>query len=207
MGLRGVRVILGTMGLRGVRVILETERLILREWTPEDAHAAFAIYGDPAVMRYIGAEGRADPDVTHTRAGLDRAIARYPQRPGLGFWAAVERDSGEVVGAGLLVPLEGGPEVEVGYHLVRRVWGRGYATELARALVAYGFDRLGLHRIVGVAYPANRASCRVLEKAGLIHQGRRRYYGQDLEYYVIERVEADASDPPLLVGQAAPHRD
>ncbi|MDP9367172.1 MAG: GNAT family N-acetyltransferase [Chloroflexota bacterium] len=190
-----------------MRVILETERLILREWTPEDAPAAFAIYGDPAVMRYIGAMGTPDPDVDHTRAGLERAIARYRQRPGFGFWAAVERASGEVVGAGLLVPLEGGPEVEVGYHLARWVWGRGYATELARALVAYGFDHLGLHRIVGVAYPANRASCRVLEKAGLIHQGRRRYYGQDLEYYVIERVQADAGEPPLPVGQVDSHRD
>ena len=122
-----------------------------------------------------------------TRAGLERAIARYPERPGFGFWAAVERTSGDIVGAGLLKQLESGPEVEVGYHFARRVWGQGYATELARALIAYGFDRLDLNRIVGVAYPANRGSCRVLEKAGLTYQGRRRFYGQDLEYYVIDR--------------------
>ncbi len=170
-----------------MHVILETERLILREWTLEDAPAAFAIYGDPAVMRYIGATGTPDPDVAQTRRGLERAIARYPQHPGLDFWAAVERTSREVVGAGLLKHLDRGREVEVGYHLARRVWGWGYATEIARGLVAHGFDRLGLDRIVGVAYPENRASCRVLEKAGLIYQGRRRYYGRDLEYYAIER--------------------
>ncbi|MDP9472557.1 MAG: GNAT family N-acetyltransferase [Chloroflexota bacterium] len=187
-------------------MILETERLILREWTPEDAPVAFAIYGDPAVMRYIRADGRPDPDVAHTHAGLQRAIARYPQRPGFGFWAAVERTGGEVVGAGLLKDLDGGPEVEVGYHLARRVWGRGYATELARALVAYGFGRLGLNRIVGVAYPENRASCRVLEKAGLVYLGRRRYYGQDLEYYAIEHDGAAANALSLPVGQAASHR-
>ncbi len=170
-----------------MRVILETDRLILREWTLEDAAAAFVIYGDAAVMRYIGATGTPHLNVTQTRAGLERAIARYPQHPGLGFWAAVERARGEIVGAGLLQRLEGGPEVEVGYHLARRVWGQGYATEIARTLVGYGFDRLGLDRIVGVAYPENRASCRVLEKAGFIYQGRRHAYGQDLEYYIIER--------------------
>lgn len=72
-------------------------------------------------------------------------------------------------------------------RLILRVWGQGYATEIARALVGYGFDLLDLDRIVGVSYPENRASCRVLEKAGLIYQGRRHAYGQDLEYYTIER--------------------
>lgn len=182
------------MGMGGARVILETERLILREWTLEDAPAAFAIYGDPEVMRYIGATGSPDANVEQTRAGLERAIARYPERPGFGFWAAVERTGGAIVGAGLLKHLDGGPEVEVGYHFARRVWGQGYATELARALVAYGFDRLELNRIVGVAYPANRASCRVLEKAGLTYEGRRRYFGQDLEYYIIERSAPASGD-------------
>ena len=167
--------------------ILETDRLILREWTTDDAEAAFAIYRDPEVTRYLGNSGAPDPDVGYRREWLGRIAARYPEWGGYGLWAAVEKASGEVIGCGELVPLEGGPEVEVGYHLRRDRWGMGYATELAMALVAYGFARLGLERIVAVAYPENVASHRVLLKAGLTHHGRRHTFGHDLEYFSIER--------------------
>ena len=168
-------------------MILETERLRLRPWTldDEDIAAAFRIYGDPAVMNPMGQAPDASPEVT--RAGMARVVGRYAEWPGMGFWAVEEGSSGEVVGSAGIKPLDGGPEIEVGYHLRRDAWGHGYATELARSLVAYGFDRLGLVRIVGVAHPDNFASRRVLEKTGLIHRGTRFYYGLDLAYYAIEQ--------------------
>lgn len=178
-----------------MNTILETDRLLVREWTTDDAEGAFKIYGDSEVTRYLGGTGEPDPDVDTRRERLARIAARYPAWGGLGFWAVVEKETGEVVGGGELVPLEGGPEIEVGYHLRRDRWGRGYATELTRALLAYGFERLGLERIVAVAYPENRASHRVLLRAGLVHLGRRHAFGHDLEFFAIERDSVRSPDP------------
>lgn len=175
-----------------MKTVLETDRLLVREWTADDAAAAFAVYGDPEVTRYLGGTGEPDPDVATRRERLARIVAKYPGWGGLGFWALVETASGEVMGGAEPVPLEGGPDVEVGYHLRRDRWGRGYATELATALVDHGFDRLGLERIVAVAYPENVASHRVLLKTGLIHLGRRHAFGHELESFAIERSAGEA---------------
>ena len=73
--------------------------------------------------------------------------------------------------------LEAGPDVELGYTLARAAWGRGYATEAARAVLHWGFAGLRLHRIVAVADPANTASLHVLEKLGMARRGLRECYG------------------------------
>ena len=77
------------------------------------------------------------------------------------------RSTGEVIGITGLTHLEDGPEIEVGYRFLRRCWGYGYATEAAKASLAFGLGELGLERIVAVTRPDNRASRRVLEKCGL----------------------------------------
>jgi RimJ/RimL family protein N-acetyltransferase len=176
-----------------VTMLLETDRLMLREWTADDAEAAFAISGDPEVTRYLGESGDPHPDVDYTRASLERTAARYPTWNGRGNWAAIEKSTGEVIGGGGLLELDGGPEVEVFYHFRRDRWGKGYATELTKALIAYAFERLNLPRVVGVAYPANIASHQVMLKPGMTHEGRRRSYEQNLEYFVIARPNADES--------------
>jgi ribosomal-protein-alanine N-acetyltransferase len=89
--------------------------------------------------------------------------------------------------------LEGGPEVEVGYRLARDARGRGYATEAARASLTYGFEQIGLERIVAVAAPANAASRRVMEKAGMTMEGPGRHYGQETVLYSITRRRAAAA--------------
>jgi ribosomal-protein-alanine N-acetyltransferase len=83
--------------------------------------------------------------------------------------------------------LEGGPEIEVGYRFLKDHRGRGYATEAAAASIAFGFDELGLDRIVAVALPENTASRRVLEKCGLTEIGLTHVYGLDHVKYEIAR--------------------
>jgi [ribosomal protein S5]-alanine N-acetyltransferase len=95
--------------------------------------------------------------------------------------------SGETIGAAGLQHLEGGPEIEVGYRLLKGHWGQGYATECARASIACGFDELGLDRIVAVALPENTASRRVLEKCGLHEIGLVHAYGLEHVKYEIAR--------------------
>lgn len=176
-------------------IVLETERLTVRRWTSSDAEAAFAILGDPEVTRYLGEAGSAFPDLAHTQGWLERIQRAYPAWGALGSWAAVENATGIPIGGGGLLELEDGPDVEVFYHFRKASWGQGFATELTRALIAYAFDVTELPRIIGLAYPENIASQRVMAKAGMTHLGRRHAYGSDLEYFEITRPETRSCTP------------
>src|SRR5437868_11868257 len=135
------------------KIMLETERLLLREHTEDDAEAFHELNKDPEVTRYTGDGGPRT--VEEMRAILrTHPIADYA-RHGYGRWACVLKESGELIGfAGLKYLPELG-EVDVGYRLRRNCWGRGLATEAARATLAYGFDRLKLERIIGLVDPDN----------------------------------------------------
>ena len=167
-------------------MIFETARLVVRPWTVDEAELAHEIYGDGDVMRYL-ASGEPHPDVSFTRAWLERITARNASAPpGMGVWAAFLKGMGPPIGSVLLLPLDGGPEVEIGYHLGKLWWGQGYATELAAGGVRYGFEQLGLRQIAGVTFPENVASQRVLAKIGMRHEGRGTFFGHELEYFVID---------------------
>ena len=142
---------------------LETERLVLRPFALADADAYALICADPEVMRWVR-DGQP-----LTRAAAWRSIATYLghwQLRGYGFWALEEKATGRLVGrAGLWNP-EGWPGIEVGWLLARDVWGRGYATEAARAALDFAFDRLDAAHVVSVIHPENARSIRVAERLG-----------------------------------------
>ena len=151
-------------------VFLETERLVLRRFAPPDAGLLEALDADPAVMRYITG-GRATPRAEIEDDVLPSWLGYYDVFPGYGFWAAIERASGEFAGWFHLRPRKGGPaeEPELGYRLRAACWGRGYATEGSRALVELAFRELGATRVTAETMAVNAASRRVLEKTGLRH--------------------------------------
>ena len=164
-------------------MVIETPRLLIRLPRADDAAAYFDIHSDPDVTRWLG--GPMASSVEEEAAEIERRRAVHEE---LGFstWAVEEKESGEVVGvAGLFRVENTGPEIEVAYHFRKDRWGRGYATEAARACIGYGFDEVGLDRIVGLVAPDNVASARVLEKCGLTRAGTGRYYGMDLLVYAI----------------------
>jgi ribosomal-protein-alanine N-acetyltransferase len=167
-----------------VRRFLATDRLALRAVAPADAASFYRLDRDPRVMRYIG-----DGSVG-TRAGaaaaIDRATRYYALYPGLGKWLAEERATGRFVGWFSLNYVPQTVDIEVGYRLLPGAWGHGLATEGAQFLVRYGFERLGLYRIIGLTHPENRASQRVLQKAGLRDAGWARYYGRRLRVFAAE---------------------
>jgi RimJ/RimL family protein N-acetyltransferase len=172
-------------GQAAMPVILETDRLVLRPWTTDDAEDALTIYGDPEVMRFL--HRPAVQTLEEVRNHLEaRPIAQYREH-GFSFWAVVEKASGRVIGSCGLKYLDGGPLIEVGYHFARSAWGKGYATEGATACVRYGFDKMQLQRIMGVVDPLNFASQRVLEKSGLTFQGMGHYYNHDVRVYAVDR--------------------
>jgi ribosomal-protein-alanine N-acetyltransferase len=155
---------------------LTTERLRLRPFTPADEPRMHAIYSDPEVMRYVGHGPHRTAN--ETTAAL-RAYGDMLARRGYSFLAVEELDGGRVIGDGGLHPLGGtGPEIELGYTLAREAWGRGYATELAGALVDHAQTALGVPVVVAQVEPANTASRRVLEKLGMREREVRTAYGR-----------------------------
>ena len=148
---------------------LETERLLLRRRRPADDAALAAMSADPDVMRHVGTGATLDARAT---AELLQRIDREWDERGFGLWIVAARERpGRALGfCGLTVP---GflpavlPAVEVGWRLERAAWGRGVATEAARAAVAYGFGTCGLREIFAIVAPGNRRSLRVCAKLGM----------------------------------------
>lgn len=164
--------------------MIETPRLLIRVPEADDAPAYYDIHEDPEVTRWLG--GPHPNSVADERERIELRRAMHDEL-GYTMWTIEEKESGDVVGLGGLFPVEKkGPEIEVAYHFKRDRWGRGYATEMARACLAYGFETAGLETIVGLVAPANTASIRVLEKCGMERVGTGRYYDQDLRVYRAE---------------------
>jgi RimJ/RimL family protein N-acetyltransferase len=152
-------------------ILLETGRLRLRRFVPADVDLLVELDADPEVMRYI-TYGKPTPRSAYVETYMPRWIAIYQARPGLGYFAAELRDTGEFLGWFHLRDDRIEPEyVELGYRLKRSAWGRGYATEGARALLTHAFDGLGIERISARTLLGNRASRHVMEKCGLRRVG------------------------------------
>jgi RimJ/RimL family protein N-acetyltransferase len=159
--------------LRDEQVYLETERLVLRRFTPADVDAVTALDSDPTVMRYITG-GRPTPREEIATDYLPWWMAYYVRGERWGFWAAIEKATGDFIGWFHLRPNDEHPdrldppdEPELGYRLVRSAWGKGYATEGSRALVRKAFVELGASRVYATTMVVNEGSWRVMEKAGL----------------------------------------
>jgi RimJ/RimL family protein N-acetyltransferase len=159
---------------------LVTERLLLRPMEPGDEEAFHAIWSARPVLDALGEPGPWSRRATRDR--LARKIAHQAAH-GFGTWAVCEREGGRLVGEGGLQYLENGPEIEVGWRMAPAVWGRGYATEAARAWLDAGLRELALDRVVAVVEPDNVASRRVAEKAGMTRAGTGRHYGRAVVVY------------------------
>ncbi|MEV5717009.1 GNAT family N-acetyltransferase [Amycolatopsis mediterranei] len=151
-----------------MQVFLETERLILRRFTENDADALFALYDDPAVMKYLNGGRPADRTEIVT-LDLPAFLGYYERFPGYGFWAAIEKSTGGFLGWFHFRPRQGDPpdEPELGYRLHRTAWGKGYGTEGSAALLAKGFTQLGVRRVTASTMVVNERSRRVMEKLGM----------------------------------------
>lgn len=141
---------------------IRTERLLIRPFALDDLEAVHPVFSDRDVMRYIpgGACDRAG-----SLARLQSLIDHH-ERHGFSKWAVVETASGRLIGDCGLQYLAGEPDIELGFHIARAQWGRGYATEAARACLAWACCQR-TERIVAIIDPANKPSIRVLEKLGM----------------------------------------
>lgn len=168
-------------------VVLQTQRMILRELSGADVLPLAQILSDPEVMRY---SVRGVLSESATAEFVDWSCQSYALH-GFGPWAVVEKGSGELMGFCALnrENVDGVEEVEIGYRLAPRFWGQGYATEIARATLAYGFEHLGLASIIAIVQPANSASVRVIQKAGFNAFVYSQYHRLGVRIYRLSRDE------------------
>ena len=163
---------------------IETARLRLRPFAMNDLDALHQqIYSEAEVMRYLpGGQPRPRDE---TEVVLSEFIA-HEVRHGYTIDAVIDKRSGQFMGmCGLFVLKEDGA-VEIAYALGQSFWGQGYTTEAAVAVLRYGFETIGLQRIIALAVPENIASQRVMQKIGMQHQGTtHRYYNTDLVLYTL----------------------
>jgi ribosomal-protein-alanine N-acetyltransferase len=146
--------------------ILETERLILRRLLPEDLDDLFALYRDPEIRRYFP-EGTLTYE--ETQEELEWFLNGHPEHPELGLWATIHKETNQFIGRCGLLPwtIDGQYDVEVAYLLSKAYWRQGLGTEVARAILNYGFEQLRLSRLICLIDPDNQASIKVAQNIGM----------------------------------------
>ena len=161
---------------------ITTERLVLRPYEPGDLEDSVALSTDPEVMRFVGDGVMTREDA----AALFGKIFGVYETNAWEIWAAVSRDDGRFVGHVEIKPRKGADDHEIVYVLAPAAWGRGYATEIAAAVVRYGFDVLGYDRVSATVDSDNAPSIKILEKVGMRKIGE---YADDLGTVLVYAVD------------------
>ena len=139
------------------------------------------LHSNPEVMQFIR---EPEKDLDESRYTLEEKIIRYMENnPGFGNWAVHLKGNEAFIGWVLLKHLEDSGMIEIGYRFHKKFWGKGYATEISAAVRDYGFNTLGLDKIVGVTHLKNEGSKNVLQKIGLHYVGVDHFFGQDVDFY------------------------
>jgi RimJ/RimL family protein N-acetyltransferase len=175
--------------------ILRTSRLLLMPLAERHLHLEVELESDPEVMRFVGGvASRAETVAAH-----ERRLAHAERVDGLGFWAAYDED--EPLGL-VWVPPAHGPDqpddptvCDLGYRLLRRCWGNGYATEASRALLGHAFDTVGQTRVIAQTLAENTPSRAVMERLGMRYVRTYRSDGDtEVEYEMTRASWTEVSD-------------
>lgn len=164
--------------------ILETERLLLRDQQPEDADVLAKMFADAEVMRFIG-DGK-----TYPRSVVEQSITKwndYGRKHGFTSWAVIRKEDNAFIGKCGFNRLPDDSDIELSYMLDEPYWGKGYATEIASAVLEHGLNKLGMKRVVALVYPQNSPSIRVIEKTGMKYEKEYEYMGIKMLMYSVNK--------------------
>lgn len=183
-----------------MNLVLHSDRLTLVPFDKEDVDIVTELFTDPRVLRFAGGVMKQED--------IRREMPNWTRRGGngcIGIWCIKDRDSGEKLGTGALLPMPveeddtnydlvvpgrmPNADVEVGYFLKPSAWGRGYASEACSRLLQFAFEESSLNEIVATFDEGNDASRNVLLKSGFVDHGIRRCYGEDGPDFRITRDE------------------
>jgi ribosomal-protein-alanine N-acetyltransferase len=165
----------------------ETERLIVRRLKTDDKDHFFLLNGSEEVMRYIRVVKTREESDAHLEMIL-RDEAANPSPKGKGRWLVEEKATGNFVGSFAIIPMPDDPaKTQLGYSFIPEHWGKGYATELAKAGLQYFLDNTDIPEIYGVSETANIASMKVLQKAGFRFHSTKMEEGKELTVFIVRR--------------------
>ena len=164
--------------------MIETERLFFRKFELDDLPQLIEQRSDPDVARYLGGSKRQNPDELAKR--IQFYMSCYDSH-GFGMCPMFWKETGAMIGAAGLQPLEDTGLIEVGYSIVKPYWGMGIGTEAAKGWMEFGFNNFGLARIVAVAVEENIASRRIMEKLGMEYKKAEEHYGETCAFYSISK--------------------
>jgi RimJ/RimL family protein N-acetyltransferase len=155
---------------------LETERLVLRQWSVDDAEAALGAYGDAEVARWLAPAMDQINDLAAMRVVLQQWVAEDARMlTPAGRWAIELRDDGRVIGGATLLPLAPDEEYEIGWQLHRHEWGHGYASETGLALAQWAFGQ-GIEQVIALVRPANSRATAMVRRMGMEWVGETEKY-------------------------------
>ncbi|CAN5389982.1 GNAT family N-acetyltransferase [soil metagenome] len=161
--------------------ILETNRLILRMWKQSDANALFEILQDAEVVRHID---DGNPFSFEKTLKFLETMEKSRGKNGFCRWKVIEKSSGEIIGSCGFGRLSETNEIELGYLLAQKHWGKGFATEAAGACLKFGFEKLNFREIIALTDSENFGSRKVLEKIGFAKRGIEVYNGEENLVYL-----------------------
>lgn len=164
-------------------LILQTERMRIRQFREEDFGAYFAMESNDEVMRYISGRGRS---YAESRDRFNRFLSEYKQDPGFGAWAVCLKDNPKLIGTCCLNFIDDTTIRQIGYKFSTNFQGKGLATELAGALIHYAIESCRLAEVSAVCDPENKASEKVMQKAGMEYIGRGQFFGTECLHYRID---------------------
>lgn len=167
---------------------IETERLIIREFELSDAEGLFELDSNPDVLKFIGIDSVKEIQESED---LIRVLQKQYAENGIGRWAVIEKSTGDFMGwSGLKLyrePINNQINIyELGYRFIPRFWGKGFATESARAWVNYAFDELKIPKLFAVTDLEHHSSKNVLHKLGFKDIEVIKYNGEDVNWLEIK---------------------
>lgn len=166
--------------------MLETARLLMRKFTWDDLDKIIELRADDEVAWGIGGARSQTREFNEIR--LQFYLDCY-EKFGYGMCAMIWKETGELIGWSGLLPIEETGETEVGYGMAKKFWRRGIGLEAARAWLDYGFNTVGLEKIVAFALPENTGSWRIMEKLGMRYEKTEMRHGEECVFYQISRRE------------------
>ena len=164
--------------------MIETERLYFRKFELDDLPVLIEQRSDPDMNRYLGGARLQNPEALAKRI---RFYMSCYDSHGFGMCPMFWKETGEMIGAAGLQPLEDTGEIEVGYSVIKPLWGGGIGTEAAKGWMQFGFSNFGLDRIVAVALVENTASRRIMEKLGMQFEKTEVHYDEECAFYAVSK--------------------
>jgi ribosomal-protein-alanine N-acetyltransferase len=179
--------------------VLETDRLLLRRFTPSDIDDLTHVYANPETMRFFGGphtREQAEDEITWCLEQYERNVTTGGCGPA--FWATIRKADGCFIGRCGLLPqlVEDKAEAEVAYMIARPYWDQGFGTEAARAIKDWGFRHYKFPRLISLIDPGNVRSIRVAEKNGMHHEKDVEFEGEHLRLYSVARPNQSTEQTP-----------